>query len=167
MSNYSFTFKDELSHHGIDGQKWGVRNGPPYPLSAGDHSKAEIRAMRRSGKQSYRVVKKANKKEWRHKNPIEKSDNLAAKVIESIHNHGDEIREITSPLQLDSTCRIIANEVLGEYASKPIYTKTRQRKGLIIKKTVSKGKEYVGSASSLLAEALKDMVSDMYTMSKS
>lgn len=22
-----------LSHHGIKGQKWGVRNGPPYPLS--------------------------------------------------------------------------------------------------------------------------------------
>lgn len=21
-----------ISHHGIDGQKWGVRNGPPYPL---------------------------------------------------------------------------------------------------------------------------------------
>lgn len=23
---------DVLSHHGIDNQKWGVRNGPPYPL---------------------------------------------------------------------------------------------------------------------------------------
>jgi len=26
------TKSDELSHHGIKGQKWGVRNGPPYPL---------------------------------------------------------------------------------------------------------------------------------------
>lgn len=24
---------NELYHHGIEGQKWGVRNGPPYPLS--------------------------------------------------------------------------------------------------------------------------------------
>lgn len=24
-----------LAHHGIQGQKWGVRNGPPYPLSEG------------------------------------------------------------------------------------------------------------------------------------
>ena len=24
---------DELYHHGIKGQKWGVQNGPPYPLS--------------------------------------------------------------------------------------------------------------------------------------
>lgn len=25
-------FNDTLQHHGIKGQKWGVRNGPPYPL---------------------------------------------------------------------------------------------------------------------------------------
>lgn len=26
-------YKNELYHHGIEGQKWGVRNGPPYPLN--------------------------------------------------------------------------------------------------------------------------------------
>ena len=30
---------DVLSHYGIDGQKWGVRNGPPYPLKDNDTSK--------------------------------------------------------------------------------------------------------------------------------
>lgn len=25
-------YKDYLMHHGIEGQKWGVRHGPPYPL---------------------------------------------------------------------------------------------------------------------------------------
>ena len=33
-----------LAHHGILGQKWGKRNGPPYPLSEGDHSAAEKKA---------------------------------------------------------------------------------------------------------------------------
>lgn len=27
-------YSDELCHHGIKGQKWGIRNGPPYPLDA-------------------------------------------------------------------------------------------------------------------------------------
>lgn len=30
-----------LSHHGILGQKWGTRNGPPYPLGGGDYSSRE------------------------------------------------------------------------------------------------------------------------------
>jgi hypothetical protein len=25
---------EELYHHGIKGQKWGVKNGPPYPLDS-------------------------------------------------------------------------------------------------------------------------------------
>lgn len=33
-----------LMHHGIAGQKWGKRNGPPYPLSAGAHSASEKKA---------------------------------------------------------------------------------------------------------------------------
>lgn len=34
MSNY-------LVHYGIQGQKWGVQNGPPYPLSYDKHSRGE------------------------------------------------------------------------------------------------------------------------------
>lgn len=33
-----------LAHHGILGQKWGQKNGPPYPLDAGDHSASEKKA---------------------------------------------------------------------------------------------------------------------------
>lgn len=36
--------KRGLYHHGILGQRWGERNGPPYPLGADDHSVTEKRA---------------------------------------------------------------------------------------------------------------------------
>lgn len=29
---FKVTRTNELYHHGIQGQKWGIRNGPPYPL---------------------------------------------------------------------------------------------------------------------------------------
>lgn len=32
MWRYRYTESYELYHHGKKGQKWGVRNGPPYPL---------------------------------------------------------------------------------------------------------------------------------------
>lgn len=41
-------FPEELMHHGIDGQKWGVKNGPPYPLDGGHKT---------SGKKKYRTDK--------------------------------------------------------------------------------------------------------------
>lgn len=35
---------NSLSHHGILGQKWGKKNGPPYPLGSSDHSASEKKA---------------------------------------------------------------------------------------------------------------------------
>lgn len=33
-----------LAHHGILGMKWGVKNGPPYPLGSSAHSSSEKKA---------------------------------------------------------------------------------------------------------------------------
>lgn len=38
----------ELYHHGIKGMRWGVRNGPPYPLVTGAKSKKELQADKKS-----------------------------------------------------------------------------------------------------------------------
>ena len=49
-------FNDELQHHGIDGQKWGVRNGPPYPLDR--NSKSESGDTKRFSKSEQRSNRK-------------------------------------------------------------------------------------------------------------
>ena len=43
---YSYPENDyrSLAHHGVAGQHWGDRNGPPYPLSAKEHSVSEKKA---------------------------------------------------------------------------------------------------------------------------
>ena len=50
-------YEDELYHHGILGQKWGKKNGPPYPLDAKDHSASEKKAEELIGKQKYKKLK--------------------------------------------------------------------------------------------------------------
>lgn len=57
-------YSQELYHHGVKGQQWGVRNGPPYPIEdkilrkgtrinsiTGDHAKAET--YRKTGRPMY------------------------------------------------------------------------------------------------------------------
>lgn len=51
--------ESSLRHHGIQGMKWGKRNGPPYPLSKSRKSFAERHAQRKADKQA-----KADAKEY-------------------------------------------------------------------------------------------------------
>lgn len=45
---YVYTIDNELSHHGVEGQKWGVRHGPPYPLNRGTVSASRIHQKTKS-----------------------------------------------------------------------------------------------------------------------
>lgn len=60
---YLPSYKDDLylKHHGILGQKWGTRNGPPYPLGGGDYTQTEWKALKAARKNKY---SKYNKKHY-------------------------------------------------------------------------------------------------------
>ena len=49
---------DYLAHHGILNQKWGVRNGPPYPLKGGMYTPAEKQAIYKKRKQRNSIYNK-------------------------------------------------------------------------------------------------------------
>lgn len=47
-----------LAHHGILGQKWGKRNGPPYPLKGGSYSVSEKHQIYEKRKQRNSIYNK-------------------------------------------------------------------------------------------------------------
>ena len=70
---------DYLEHHGIEGQKWGQRNGPPYPLDYKSHSAAEKKKNSKSSLSGY------DKKE-------EKRKKKADKIIKDINKGGLDLQ---------------------------------------------------------------------------
>lgn len=82
MSNYAIIYSDSLSHHGIQGQKWGQRNGPPYPLDSEDHSAREKKAGWR---------KSLDKSSNSNKSKRKKTNNSSKKVSRNKSNKSDSI----------------------------------------------------------------------------
>lgn len=96
-----------LKHHGILGQKWGKRNGPPYPLDADDHSTAEKNAMNnhpdRGGdpKESYNpdkakapeIKKQKFKFGKKEKEPFDKEKAIKNVDIRSVYKHRKEFED--------------------------------------------------------------------------
>ena len=71
MHSYN-PYYNYIAHHGIKGQEWGVKNGPPYPLDdAGSHinydhknKKKKVTEIRVEDKKYKEEKKEANKK-WK------------------------------------------------------------------------------------------------------
>lgn len=60
-----------LEHHGVDGQKWGVKHGPPYPLENRSERRARRKAERAAKKkQKQRAAQLAKARKTKKKNQI-------------------------------------------------------------------------------------------------
>lgn len=66
---------EQLAHHGILNQKWGVRHGPPYPLGGGDYSPSQRRAIRNKRKAGNSIYNK------RHFDEVLKTDKTTLSTL--------------------------------------------------------------------------------------
>lgn len=87
MADYIVVKRDELYHHGIDGQKHGVRNGPPYPL--GSRRSPYEKALARAHKENKRAKRKKDRVGPRHtvvnaknKQRVQNAGKMAGKSLE-------------------------------------------------------------------------------------
>ena len=93
-------YDSELYHHGIKGQKWGDKNGPPYPLGASDHSSSEIKEGRKGWSKEAKKEKintRKNKRQLRRDKRAQKYYNKADKYqskIDSLTKKGRSKRKI-------------------------------------------------------------------------
>lgn len=132
-----------LEHHGILRQKWGVRNGPPYPLDSSISTGKRLRDTgsvsrknRKLQKRRVKALKKARKtREANQEAKKTKEEIIKSKDIVSMYNHLDwfsrtEIEEVLK--------RISAENRLKEEVEKKTSTPVK-RVINIAKKGIAKG----------------------------
>ena len=117
----NLTLDDVLEHHGIKGQKHGVRNGPPYPL---DSSISTGKRLKKKAKKKIKWKPRKNKKkassEPRYK---DKKEAMDAKDIEYIaKNKGmfttNELNEVMNRINAEQR---IDQMVYNKKQAKKIY----------------------------------------------
>lgn len=92
---YIFISNGELYHHGIKGMKWGVKNGPPYPLVTGAKSKKELQADEKSQskKRKHRSFSKGSDKKDVDQETLEKLRRFDAKNERDHIEHSRIVKE--------------------------------------------------------------------------
>ena len=114
--------ENELYHHGIRGQKWGVRNGPPYPLGSDQRSSEERKLNPKSGSGPDESWGTRNSKKSRQ---AKKEIKMLKRQMENIYDGSPETRQnINLYNDLAKQKKELSKQLFGEdYRNNPGYRK--------------------------------------------
>ena len=99
MNNYSWNLDmEELTHSGIDGMRWGVRNGPPYPLgrdiSTGSRLKTNSSGRKPGGIRGYLQTRNLKKKKQAALEKARQTKAENAQKKQTAEEHAAEVKKI-------------------------------------------------------------------------
>lgn len=113
----------ELYHHGILGQKWGLRNGPPYPLDSKISTGSRLKKIfsRDKGGEEVKKTKeekdqiaraKALKKENKKMLKESKRDTVTSKAVKKAKGMSDEeLRDAVARLNFEKQYAILEKDL--------------------------------------------------------
>ena len=125
---------DTLQHHGIKGQKWGVINGPPYPLDKSGESDTIVKDAIESGEVS-KIIN--SEKQRRHtktehtpgRSYIDGDLTYAQELVDKHSGKGEAV--VDSNNQWTGKEKFSDSEVIGTHVDMD-GTETRTNKGMIV-----------------------------------
>lgn len=99
MNNYSWNLDmEELTHTGVKGQKWGIQNGPPYPLSrdisTGSRLKTTSSGKKSGGISAYLQTRKVKKKKQAALEKARQTKAENAQKKQTAEEHAAEVKKI-------------------------------------------------------------------------
>lgn len=99
MNNYSWNLDvEELTHSGVKGQKWGIQNGPPYPLSrdisTGSRLKTNSSDRKPGGISDYLQTRKVKKKKQAALEKARQTKAENAQKKQTAEEHAAEVKKI-------------------------------------------------------------------------
>ncbi|MCC8160264.1 MAG: hypothetical protein LIO53_02935 [Oscillospiraceae bacterium] len=93
---------NELYHHGIKGQRWGVQNGPPYPLNA-----KTANSLKTTANESLKIAKKVNN--------IQKTVHSSQAANVDLSNMSDkELKDIVNRMNLERQYRDLSSKQITQ-----------------------------------------------------
>lgn len=125
---------DTLQHHGIKGQKWGVKNGPPYPLDKSGESDTIVKDAIESGEVS-KIIN--SEKQRRHtktdhtpgRSYLDGDLTYAQELVDKHSGKGEAV--VDSNNQWTGKEKFSDSEVIGTHVDMN-RTETKTNKGMIV-----------------------------------
>ncbi len=129
-----------LMHHGVGGQKWGKRNGPPYPLNASDHSASE----RKAGTHGWTAEAKAEANKNQNKRPSSEIVNRAKNAKPATEHTKSGNRKISYSRQVARREALKPEEEKKKFSLENV-DKKKVMTGAAIAATVAAGAFFLGT----------------------